>query len=46
MFQEFQQFTKVIDSHDLEFTNKQLQRDEIVMHVVDQALADSQIKLG
>lgn len=46
MFQEFQQFTKVIENHDFEFAAKHLKQDEIVMHVIDQALAESKIKLG
>ncbi len=46
MFQEFQQFTKVVDEHDLQFAKQRLHRDEIVMHVIDQALSEGQVKLG
>ncbi len=46
MFQEFLQFTKIVDSHDLKFAEQQLRQDEVVMHVIDQALAESKIKLG
>lgn len=46
MFQEFLQFTKIVDSHDLKFAEQQLRQDEVVMHVIDQALAENKIKLG
>lgn len=46
MFEEFQTFNKMIDSHDMKTSEKHMEHSLAVMKVVDAALNDAGIKLG
>jgi len=46
MFEEFQTFNKMIDSHDMKASEKHMEHSLAVMKVVDAALNDAGIKLG
>jgi len=46
MFEEFQTFNKMIDSHDMKVSEEHMEHSLAVMKVVDAALDDAGIKLG
>lgn len=46
MFEEFKAFSRIIKEHDMDEVNKQLAHSQLVMEVVEQALATSGIELG
>lgn len=46
MHEEFAEFYRMISTHDMEATKKQLNHSELVMEVVESALQDAGIKLG
>lgn len=46
MFEEFQEFIRIIETNDLEAVRKNLDHSQRVMEVVEEALQSGQIKLG